>query len=342
MGTAIEGAPLTVTPRAFMGGANGRWAGEQLVRWAAAGKPISPAALRTLDVLRKDEWKVFDEALVREAQIRLQGVADLIGAGLTKRIPNGLAKTILEYEKISDLDPATVSLDGVTRGENDTVDFELAGLPLPITHKDWYLNLRRLLASRSEGGEGLDTTQSELAGRKIGEEAESMLFNGGKTFGGLTIYGYTTHPDRNTVSFGAGGAWNQAAKTGAQIIADVATMVGAAEADRSFGPYWIYVGGGASLKLNEDYTANYAKTILNRILEYPKIQKVTIVDTLASDEVVMVQPTRDVVQWVIGEDLQTVQWDFEGGFQINFKGFQIGVPLIKSDIQLRSGIVHMS
>jgi hypothetical protein len=41
-------------------------------------------ALRTLDTLRHEEWKYFDDALVEEAVIRLVGVADLIAAGLVR------------------------------------------------------------------------------------------------------------------------------------------------------------------------------------------------------------------------------------------------------------------
>ncbi len=327
--------------RSFMGGGSGKWAGEQFLRAMARGEAISPEHLRTLETLRRDEWKVFDDALVEEASIRLRGVADLISAGLTRPIPNALGKTVYEYEKVGDLQPAIVSLDGVTRSENDQLEFTDAGIPLPITHKDWYINLRRLMASR-ERGEALDTTHARVAGRKIAEETERMLFQGGRTFGGLTIYGYTTHPDRNTTSFGAGGDWGQAAKTGEQILADVNTMLGIMEADRFYGPYIIYVGTGVALKLAEDFKAASDKSIKGRLMELEQLRDIRTADQMPADTVVMVQMTSDVVVMLDGEPLQTVQWDIHGGFQINFKGFQIMVPLVKSDPVGRSGIVHMA
>ena len=58
--------------------------------------------------------------------------------------------------------------------------------------------------------------------------------------------------------------------------------------------------------------------------------------------VIMKQNTPDVASWVNGEALQTVQWDELGGFKINFKAFAIGVPLIRSDMAGRSGVVHLS
>ncbi len=330
------------TGKQFWGGASGKWAGEQLLRALSSGKGMTPAALRTLDLLRKDEWVHFDEALVEEGAIRLRGVADLIAAGLTRPVTDAMGKTVFQYENVTDMDPATTSLDGMTQTENDKTEFALQSLPLPITHKDFWINLRVLMASRTRG-EALDTTQARAAGRKVAEQLENMLFNGGKTFGGLPIYGYTTHPRRNLCTFEVvGGAWSNVAKTGTQILADVLTMIAAAEDDRMYGPYWLYVPSNTSTKLEEDFKAQSDKTIRQRLLEIDRLQKVQVVDQLAADNIILVQATSDVTAWIMGENLQTVQWDVQGGFQINFKAFAIQVPLIRADAQGRSGVQHMS
>jgi uncharacterized linocin/CFP29 family protein len=340
--SANSGGGLVVdSGRTFFSGSSGKWAGERFLAALKAGRAISPAELRTLDTLRKDEWKVFDDALIASAVARLRGVADLINAGLTRTIPNGLAKTILEYEKVSDLDPAIVSMDGVTRSENDRLEFTLAGLPLPITHKDWYLNLRHLMASR-EKGEALDTMHSRIAGRKVAEESERMLFEGGKTFQGLPIYGYTTHPQRMTVAFGTGGSWDQAAKTGEQMLTDVLTVLGMMDAEQQFGPYVLYIPADAAVNLSKDFKSNSDKSIRQRLSEIEGLSAIRVVDQLATGNLLLVQMTPETVQWIIGENLQTIQWDIHGGFQINFKAFQIGVTLIRSDYDERVGIVHMS
>lgn len=324
----------------FWSGSSGKWAGEQLLRAMEAGKGMTTAALRTLTTLRKDEWKTFDEVLIEEATIRLVGVADLIGAGLVKTVTNGMAKTVFEYEKVSDMDPATVSLDGTSRGENDRATFVLDTTPLPITHKDFFINLRTLMASR-ERGEPLDTTQVRLAGRLVAESVESQLFVGGNTYGGKAIFGYTTHPDRNTAGFGVG-TWSATARTGAEVLTDVLTMMSGLETDRMFGPYWLYVSRNMSTKLSEDFKANSDLTIRQRLMQVDGIQAIRVADQLTADNVVLVQATEDVVVMVEGEPLQTVQWDVQGGFHINFKAFTIQVPLIRSDKVLRSGVFHMS
>jgi uncharacterized linocin/CFP29 family protein len=331
------------TGRAFYGGASGRWAGEKLMRAMLDGRPISPKELRTLDLLRKNEWEHLDLALVEEGHIRLRGVADLMAAGLTIAVPNAMGKTIVQWETVTDMEPAITSLSGVDRSEDDRVEFELLSVPLPITHKDFNLNLRHLSASRTTG-ESLDTTQARVAGRLVAERLEEMLFQGGPTFGSAPIYGYTTHPDRNQGTFGAGGFaayWSGAGVTGEQILADILRMIQTLEGDRMYGPYWLYIPADISTKFDNDFKANSDKTIRQRLLEVDRLSMITLADQLPNNNVVMCQATRDVVALVEGEPLQSVQWDIEGGFIIKFKAFQIAVPLIRSDHAGRSGVFHL-
>lgn len=324
----------------------GTWATRQLKAAALAGGKLTAEALRTLDTLRHEEWKFFDDVLINEALIRLVGVADLINAGLTRPVPNALGKTVFGYEKVTFMDPAEVSLDGISRTMNARQEFQLFQAPLPITHKDFFINLRTLAASR-ERGEPLDTTQVAVAGRVVSEEAERMLFQGGKTFGTLPIYGYATHPDRNWRKFTDTKSWDDVTKTGTSFMTDVTGALGDLAAQRMYGPFMIYVPKLAGVNIQNDYvTTSVAavvnKTIQERIESVKGVAGVRIADQLAADTVIFVQMTGDVVQWVQGENLQTVQWDEYGGFEINFKAFQIAIPLIRSDIQGRSGVLQLT
>lgn len=341
MADVIRDAARIDSGKVFQAASGGVWAGQRFMAALESGQVLNPGILRTAGVLRKDEWVHFDNQLVEEALLRFTGVADLIAAGLTRSVPNSMGKTIYEYEKMTDMQPATVSLDGTSQTDYDRQEFELANLPLPITHKDFFLNLRTLTASRTNG-EPLDVTQVRSAGRLVAEKQEEMLFLGGKTFGGSTIYGYTTHPDRNLASFGTNGNWVQTAKTGENILDDVITLIRAAEADRMYGPYWLYISRNSNTKLDNDFKANSDKTIRDRLLQVAGLSAIRVSDMLPDNNLVLVQPTSDVVVWVQGEPLQTVQWDIQGGFRINFKAFSIAVPLVRSDSQGRSGIVHMS
>lgn len=341
MTIATAGGAAVDSGQGFLSGSSGTWAGQRFLEHMQRTGRIEPAALRTLDTLRKDEWKSFDEALVEEGVIRLRGVADLVGAGLVSTIANGLGKTVREWEKVTDMFPAEVSMDGNVRTEQDRQEFQLLQLPLPITHKDFFLNLRTMMASR-ERGESLDTTQIRTAGRLIAEQTENLLFNGSsKSFGGLSIFGYTTHPDRNSAGYGATD-WDDPTTTGNEMLTDLLTMIAGLETDRFFGPYWLYVSSGASVNLEDDFKANSDKTIRQRLLEVDQLSRIQVADQLAAATVVLVQGTRDVAEMIQGEPLQTVQWDINGGFTINFKAFTINVPLVKSDVTGRSGVFHMS
>jgi len=323
----------------------GRWATQKLKEAALSGRALTASALRTLDTLRHEEWKQFDDALLEEAKIRLVGVADLIAAGFVKNVPNALGKTVFAYEKMTDMAAAETSLDGLAQTDNDRQEFDLFQMPLPITHKDFFINLRTLAASR-EKGESLDTTQVRTAGRVVSERLEYMLFRGGPTYGGMSIYGYTTHPDRNTSGFNASKSWDATDKLPNSFLADVLAGINASHGDRMYGPYSIYAPTSAETNLDNDYYisggTSSSMSIRTRLLQVSALQSIRVADQLTAANLIMKQNTPDVASWVNGENLQTVQWDELGGFKINFKAFAIGVPLIRSDIAGRSGVVHFS
>lgn len=300
-------------------------------------------SLRTNAVLRKEEWIQFDTVVVEVARSRLVGVADLVNAGLTFNLSNGMGTTVVQWEQSSDMDPAIRSMDGITRDRDDRVEFTLNNLPIYITHKDFSLNLRHLEASRRLG-EPLDTFQSSVCARRVSDSLEDALFNGvgGYTVAGDTAHGYTTHPNRNTFEFEGNLAWDDASKTGENIVLDVIGMIELAHLDNMFGPYIMYVPTTYWTSLQKDFKANSDRTQLERIRAIAGITEIRVADTLAANNVVLVQMTSDVVDEVIGMQPTVVQWDEEGGFKINFKVLAIMVPRIKADFDGRSGLVHGS
>lgn len=319
----------------------GKWATEQLIKALNRGEQFTPDVLRTCETLQNEEWKAFDTNIVTGAQDKLRLVADLVGAGLTIPLPNAMAKTVFEYDLMGDMNPATVSMDGMARSENDTLEFESAGLPIPLIHKDFFINLRKLSASRL-GAVPLDTTQSRVAGRKVGEELERMTINGGKTFLQLPIYGFLTHPNRNTSGFNGGKPWSDLTKTGDSFIADIGVGMSALQADGFDGPYWVYYPSNASVHLQDDFKAASDKTIIQRVREMDGITKVSPLDKLPVNTLLMFQPTSDVAAILDGIQPQTIQWDVNGGFGVNFKAFAIQIPVIRADGDGNSGIMHFA
>lgn len=291
--------------------------------------------------LRKDDWKILDDAIVKAAKPRLKAVADLRGTGLEYTIPNGMGKTVLETETQSDISDAIVSMDGLRESKADRPEFDLGSLPLPIIHKDFNYSARQVMTSRN-GGSPLDTTTAELAARRVAEQAEKLLLGtyGTYAFGGGTIYGYTNHTSRltKTMTDPTAGGW-----TPADTVSEVLAMRLQAQQAYHYGPYMLYCSLPWDAYLDDDYSANKGdNTLRDRLKKIERIQDVRTLDYLSSTAYVMVlvQMTTDVVREVVGMDITTVQWESKGGMQLNFKVMAILVPQLRADFNGNMGIVH--
>jgi hypothetical protein len=304
------------------------------------GKAKAVPILNTA-TLRKDEWKQMDDAILFAAQERLIGVADLYSRGLVYNIGNGLGKTVLEYEDLNEMTAAEITMDAVTPTQKDRPQYDLKYLPLPIIHKDFSFNIRALNASRTTGTP-LDVVAGMQAARQVSEKVEDILFNGASTYtyGGGTIYGYTDHPNKSSVTLST--QWDASAATGTTILDDVRAMKQAAIDAKHYGPYVLYIPTNYETTLDDDFKSESDKTIRQRILEISGIQDVKVADKLTDDTVVLVQMTSDVVRMVEGLAMQTVEWQEGGGFTTNYKVLTIMVPQIRADQNGNSGIVVLS
>jgi len=291
--------------------------------------------------LRKDDWKILDDSIVKVAKERLKAVADLRAAGLTYTIPNGMGKTVLETETMSDINPASVSMDALRPNENDRPVFELTNLPLPIIHKDFQYSARQIMASRN-GGSPLDTTSAELATRRVSEEAEKLLIGVSTvadqySFGGGVIYGYTDFPSAitGTLSCPSNSGW-----TGSTFLDQVLAMIVQLYAVNHYGPYMLYTAPNWDRYLDNDFKSGSDKTLRNRVKEVSSITDIRTLDYLTNYDILLVQMTSNVVRLVIGMEIVVVEWDTVGGLQKNFKVMCIFVPQLRADQESQTGIVY--
>lgn len=288
--------------------------------------------------LRKDDWKLLDDAIVKAARERLRLVADLRGMGLTFSIPQGMGKTVLETETSGDVNDAVISMDGLRRSVDDRPEFELGMIPLPITHKDFQFSARNILASRN-GGSPLDTTMAEMSARKVAEGIEMLTLGraASYTYGGGTVYGLLnftgTMAQVLTTPVGAG------VGAGATFLTEVMQMRALSVAAFHYGPWMLYTAPAWDVYLDADFKANSDKTVRQRVKELNGVTDVRTLDFMQNFDVLLVQTTTDVIRIVIGMDITTLQWDTEGGMQKNFKVMAIIVPQLRCDFNSRTGIV---
>jgi len=301
--------------------------------------PTAVPLVNAVASLRKDDWKLLDDAIVKAAKPRLRAVADLRGRGLQFAIPNGMGKTVLETETQSDITEAILSMDGLRKSQEDRPVFELTNLPLPIIHKDFSFSARQVMASRN-GGSPLDTTMAELASRRVAEMAEQLLLGvaDSYTFGGGTIYGYRNFPYSLPKSLTDPTSESWAPTT---LVNEVLDMRYQSQLSFHYGPWMLYCSAAWDIRMDDDYSALKGDlTLRDRLKKIEGIEDVRTLDYLPDYDILLVQMTNDVVREVVGMDITTVQWESQGGMQLNFKVMAILVPQLRADQNGHSGIVH--
>jgi hypothetical protein len=309
--------------------------------WNGIDSPVFNAT-----TLRKDEWKELDRVVLSAARLRMQAWQDLLSRNTFGGF-NAMNKMILEHETMSDPGRVVVDMDGMSPSTSDTPLFQLEGLPLPITHGDFYISKRRLLVSRNSGTP-IDTAMGEAIGRRVAEEIEQTLIGTvtGATYGLAadygrtpTVYGYTNFPARNVKA-------DMTAPTGsngATILADWLELRQLLYDARMHGPYMVYVSDDWDQYLDGLFSTSEpsAGTLRERLMKISGIIDIKRLDFLTDTfTVLMVQMTPDVVRAVNGMGITTVQWESHGGMRINFKVMAIQVPQIRADYYGRCGIAH--
>lgn len=304
------------------------------------GKPV--LYVNNATALRKDQWTRLDNVVLKAVRKRLQAYADL-RANVTYGGFDGMSTPILEHEIMTDPGEAMADMDGLSEGRNFAPKFALQGLPLPITHSDFFLSSRFLAASRTKG-QPQDTIRMEIAGRRVGELIEKTTIGtvAGTQYGISTdylntskVYGYLTHPDvisYTSLPTSAATQSNIATTGGVTLVNAIIQMVAAAADQNFYGPFVMYVSTAYDNLLNNDYKASTSSdlTIRQRILQIDQISKIQRLDHMSGDYILLVQMTEDVVQAVNGMEVTTVQWETKGGMQLNFKVMGIQVPRIRS------------
>lgn len=290
--------------------------------------------------LRHEEWRQIDDVVTKAARSRLKLISDMRGAGLVYNVPNGMGKTVLSTESMSDPGFAVSSMDALRDGPNDRPQYDITNLPLPITHADFSFSSRQLATGRI-GGNPLDVSMAEACGRRVAEQVEKFAIGNGGTFafGGGNVYGLTNFPSVNTVSLTSPLAvgW-----TGETLLGQILSMRQAAYTDHFYGPYMLYNSPSWDQYLDDDFKAASDVTLRERILKLAGIQGMSTLDYLTGYSIVLVQMTSDVARLAVGMDVTTLQWEEKGGLLVCFKVMCIIVPQVRADYSGHCGIVHGS
>lgn len=317
------------------------------------GRRLEPTA--NAATLRKDEWIHFDRTVIKAARSRLKAWTDLATMSGTFGGFNGMGTMVLEQEAMSDPGEAFTDFDGLAQGRADAPVFQLEGLPLPITHCDFFFSSRRLAISRRMGTP-IDSAMAEAAARRVAERVERTTIgslpgvaldtNSGDYGRPPRIYGYTNFPERITktdVTAPTASGWDPST-----LIDDVLDCLEALYDANHYGPFMVYHSTDWTKYLDNDYyrmetsgAVAPTKTLRNRIREIDGITDVKRLDFLRNTfTLLFVQMTPEVARAVNGLAITPVQWETMGGMRLNFKVMCIHVPQLRADFYGNTGILH--
>jgi hypothetical protein len=289
--------------------------------------------------LRVREWQLLDQAVRQVSRSRLKFVSDLNAAGLTYTLPNGLGHTVIQYQTENDISGATVSMDGLRKGERDRVGYDLRSQPLPLIHKDFSFSARELAVSRN-GGTPLDVSVATKAARKVSEEVERMALGLSSSFyyGGGYVYGVTNFPDRisATITSPTASGW-----TPDTLLEEFLSMRTVLQQAYQYGPWMVYTGLAWDKYMDNNFSAAYSEnTLRKRLLQVEGVQGIRTLDFLTGYQILWIQMDADTIQMINGLPMTTLQWEEDGGMELKFKIMTMQVPRFKSDNNNRSGILH--
>jgi hypothetical protein len=322
-------------------GADGKSYWERTL-WGPQGSQKKVLAANAPATLSYDQWVAIDTTVITAVMSRLKAFADIREtAGLTYNLPNGMAHTVLRYQSVSDITPATLSMDPKRRSDGDRPEFGMVQMPLPVAHKDFDINYRELLASRNPGGPPLDLTMADLAGQKVGEIIEQLTVGTAGPFADTagSIYGYTNFPSRATkIDMTVPTATNQAVTVG-EILDLRQLLINA----KHFGPYRLYMNSQWSKWLDIPNTSVQGGPTLRGYLEaVGDIQSVDVLDFLPTTQyhVVLIEMQPQTVRAVVGMEVTTVSWESLGGYDLHYKVLALMLPNLRADSAGTSGIAH--
>lgn len=245
--------------------------------------------------LSKEQWIEMDRVALKAARYRMRAWDDL-AASNTYGGFNGMAKSILEHETVSDVGQAVVDMDGLTESARQfSPTWQLEGIPLEITHCDFWLPQRRLLQSRA-GGEPLSMMNVEMAGQRVGEVVEKRTIGNMSTieYGGNStqvggygrtskVYGYLNFTGRSIKT-------NLTTPTGSNpeaTVADVLAMRQTLYNNKFYGPFMLYHSTDWDTYLDNDYARlggdNASLTLRDRLKRIEGVTDVRRLDMLFAE-----------------------------------------------------------
>lgn len=331
---------------------------DSLYGLAALGHPDPIAALRANGPFMRanspfprDTQELIDNDISSVGRAGLVIADDLLNSNLTKPLPQWLSITTVTSQRASEAGRAQVGMTPNTRGERQVQDLAEYSVPVFCVWDDWSFSARDL-ATAARIGMPLETNMAAEATRNVNERIEQIFLYGvldgpsgatgnQKKFYDLPVYGLLNAPNAGGYQYAGGVAWDNAARTGAEIVADITNMLEIADAMNFKGPKTLYVPTSYAFKFALDYTAGYPGTILKRLQEIPNLT-IKVAWTLPANRTILIEKDRRTFDILVG--MMPTNFSWATNPQMPFSGVSsmvcaVIIPRPKYDYNNQTGIV---
>lgn len=289
--------------------------------------------------LTEQEYKEVDNTVVNVHRKQSTMLPDLRAAGLVDTL-GGLGSMFTEYQNISDMSEAEISMDGETATEEDQVDKGWVPTPVPLISKRFRLNIRKLEASRKMG-DSLDTSNAAEASTQVTRKIDNMIFSSNFTYGGSSVNGLI-----DVVSNSDGDLDQNWDGTLGNIWGDLNTLAGNLFDAGYEGPMNVYLDPKIYKYFwnpeQQGTVGDTGQTIGEFVEDHPLINKVDYSSGVPTNHAVVVQMSSDVLQWKEAQTITTVDWESGTGFTRYWMVFAVGAPIIKKDSDGNYGVEYCS
>lgn len=303
--------------------------------------------LRVNSPFPRDSQEVIDNEVLQVGREKLVMVSDLLDANLTRALPNWLSLTTYTSQRSSEAGRAQMGMTPNTRGERQVNDIEEYSTPIFCVWDDFEFSARDL-ATAARVGFPIDTSMAAQATRNVNELLEWITVIGTKpddspiNFYGLPVYGLLNAPNRNPFIYAGGVPWDNGAKTGSEILLDLTNMIKMGEDALYDGPWTLYLPKAWRYKLGLEYTANYPRTIMERLLQVAGLESIKFVPALPDNTSILLQRKSNVFDFLVGMLPTSFSWATNP--QMPFSGVSsmvaaVLIPRPKYDYNDKTGIV---
>lgn len=295
--------------------------------------------------LEYEEWKELTDTVVEVRKQQLNLVSDLREAGLTRQAD--IAQLVTKWQTSDHIsEDAEISVEYGHRSDEETVSFGLDGAPLPLYQKYWRIDRRFLENSRRGPGGPLNTRLAAQMTRAVSNTIEYSFLQGwNRPIDGYQMYGLMNHPKRNEHT---GGDWTTTSDPQDVVRDDILDMIEMLEDDEfDDGGYWLYLSRSEWQRLRAliaDFGGGNPGDVnmRDRIREEfsEEIDRVRVTKNIPDGEAVMFQPSRDVVEVGMAEDIQPVEWESADSSTVYVKIMAAMNIQLASTAEGQMGVVH--